>query len=52
MKRGLVETGGFNRVGGDEGRKKEKKKVSVFYPLKRVFCPETKLVMHSRRVSW
>lgn len=51
MKRGLVETRGS--IGwGDEGRKKEKEKVSVFCPLKGVFCPETKLVMHSRIVSW
>lgn len=49
--RGLVETG--ESVGwGSEGRKKEKEKVSVFCPLKRVFCAETKLVMHSRSVSW
>lgn len=49
-KGGLLQLG-VNRV-GDEGRKKEKEKVSVFCPLKGVFCPETKLVMHSRGVSW
>lgn len=51
VKRGLFETG--ESVGwGFEGRKKEKEKVSVFCPLKGVFCSETKLVMHSRSVSW
>lgn len=33
-------------------RKRKNKKVSVFCPLKRVFCSETELVMHSSYVSW
>lgn len=51
VKRGLVATG---ESGGwaCEGRQKEKEKVSVFCPLKGVFCSETELVMHSRSVSW
>lgn len=51
VKRGLAETGESLGL-GHEGGKKEKEKVSVFCPLKGVFCSETKLVMHSRSVSW
>lgn len=51
VKRGLVETGELGGW-GEEGRQKEKEKVSVFCPLKRVFCSEIELVMHSRSVSW